>query len=71
MNDINVQGPRRRSYSGMKTIRINVKGRSNGVHYIIPNVRHKNRLELKGTDGIISKGTKGRSLGRDNTYRKY
>ena len=55
----------------METIYINTKRISNGVYYIVLNVRYENRLELKGTNSIILKGTKSRSLGRDNTYGGY
>ena len=55
----------------MEVILTNIKRISNRVYYIIPNVRYKDRLELKGINSTILKGTEIGSLRRDNTYRKY
>ena len=54
----------------MKVILTDTKGISNGVYYAISNVRYENWLEPESADGIILKGTKSRSLGYDNTYRR-
>ena len=55
----------------MKAIFINVKGISNGIYHIVPDIYHENWLELESADSIILKGTKSRSLGYNNTYRGY
>ena len=54
----------------MEAIRINIKRIGNGIYYIIPDKCYKNQLKLESADGIILKGTKSRSLRRDNTYRR-
>ena len=54
----------------MEAILTNTKGISNRVYHIISDVRYKNQLEPKGTNGIILKGTKSRSLRCNNTYRR-
>jgi len=55
----------------MEIILTNIKGISNRVYYLILNIYYKNQLELKGINGIILKGIKSRSLGCNNTYRRY
>ncbi len=55
----------------MKIIYTNAEGINNRVHYLILNIRYKNQLEPKGINSTILKGTKSRSLGRDNIYKRY
>ena len=55
----------------MEAILTNTEGVSNGVYYLVLDVCYKDWLELKGTNGTILEGTKGRSLRCDNTYRRY
>ncbi len=54
----------------MKAIFTDIEGIRDGIYSLILDVYHKNRLELKGIDSIILKGTKSRSLGYNNIYRR-
>ena len=54
----------------MEVVLTDTEGISNGVYHLIPNVCYKDRLEPKGTNGIILKGTKSRSLRYNNIYKR-